>query len=153
MAAPTKHAGLICLILTVVTAAGGVGGWLLALPVVLVVALLPAVVYEVIRTEGRSTRISSVLIGIALLVQVAALLIPIQPDLTSVLGPNAANLGLPASLLSLTGVLAVACVVLAVVLFTNSRGVYTRWMAVVAFLGSAGVLFLLAPGEILALLR
>jgi hypothetical protein len=153
MAKPVKHAGIICLILTIVAAAGAAGAYLLALPVILVATLLPASIYELIRTEGVSTRTSSVLVALALAAQIVVLLAGIRVDVSTLLRSLSLDSALPAALLNLPGILAAAAAILAVVLFANTRGVYTRWLAVVLFLGSVGQLYLLAPAEIAALLR
>ena len=153
MPKPVKHAGLICLALTIVAGAGAAGAYFLALPVILVAALLPASVYELVRTEGATTRAASLLVSLALAAQVVVLLAGIRLDLAPILGSTSISAAVPASLLSLSGVLAVVAAVLAVVLFTRTRGVYTRWLAVVVFVGSLGLLYLLAPAEIAKLLR
>ncbi len=52
MAKPTKHATLICIIMTIVAIIGITLGIILLKPIIVVACLLPAVVYEVYRTEG-----------------------------------------------------------------------------------------------------
>jgi hypothetical protein len=152
MAKPVKHAGLICLILTIVAAAGAAGGYFLALPVILAAALVPASVYELIRTEGASTRVASLLITVALAAEIIVLLAGIRVDLSSLLRSLSLDSALPAALLNLPGILAVVAAILAIVLFTRTRGVYTKWLSVVVFVGSLGQLYLLAPAEVAALL-
>jgi hypothetical protein len=153
MAKPVKHAGLTCLILTIVAAAGAAGGYFLALPVILVAALVPASIYELIRTEGASTRVASLLITVALAAEIIVLLAGIRVDLSSLLRSLSLDSALPAALLNLPGILAVVAAILAVVLFTRTRGVYTKWLSVVVFVGSLVQLYLLAPAEVAALLR
>jgi hypothetical protein len=54
MAKPTKYATLICIIVTVIAFAGIIAGILMSRPLIIVIALIPAAVYEVYRTKGPS---------------------------------------------------------------------------------------------------
>ena len=149
----SKHAGLICLILTLVVVAGAVCGYFLERPVILAFALLPAAFYELYRTEGRSTRICSVLLAVLLIAEIVVVLGSISFDLPAYLRDAGVSTSLPQGLLTLRNALAALAALVCIPLFANSRGVYTRWLAVDGFVGSVALLYLLAPEEIAALLR
>ena len=59
MAKPTKHATLICTIMTIVALIGILLGILFSKPIIIVACLIPTVIYEAYRTEGESTRWAS----------------------------------------------------------------------------------------------
>ena len=59
MAKPTKYATLICAILSVLLLIGILLGIILKIAWILVLFLLPIVIYQVYRTEGKSTKWAS----------------------------------------------------------------------------------------------
>jgi hypothetical protein len=140
MAKPTKHATLICTIVTLVAAVGvGIGIWQHS-PLIAVIGMLPAVGYEVYRTEGPSTRLSSILIAVILIALMVLIVFKVSFDASPLL--NAAGIG--GSLdAKLAGPVLVA--ILSLLLFRRTEGIYTRWLAVVILLSAAGLFYVLDP--------
>jgi len=70
MAKPTRFAPYICTACTVLAILGIVLGFWLSSPLIITVLLLPTVIYEAYRTEGRSTKAASLLLVVVLIVEV-----------------------------------------------------------------------------------
>jgi hypothetical protein len=138
MAKPTKYAALICIILTAIAAAGfGIGIWQRS-PLLAAIGLLPAVGYEAYRTEGRSTKLSSVLIVIVLIALIALIAFKVSFDLSPLLKQIGVGGRWDAKLAG-----PVLLAVLSLLLLRRTEGIYTKWLAVVILLAAAGIFFLL----------
>ena len=74
MAKPTKYAPMICIILSILAVVGIILSLLLTSPLPAVFLLLPTVIYEVYRTEGASTKASSIIILIVLLFELVLII-------------------------------------------------------------------------------
>lgn len=141
MAKSTEHAVIICTICTILALAGIAGGWYFHKPLVAALALLPAVIYEVYRTEGVSTIWASWGM-LAVLIAEAVLIIA---GITVDIGKYAAKFipGLPVIDISLGGPVIMAY--FSYVLIRRTAGIYTKWLAVVIFAGCIGLFFILDP--------
>ena len=99
MAKPTEHAPLICTILSIVALLGIIASLIWKTPLPAIILLLPTVVYEIYRTEGASTKISSVLIGLILILEIVLIVAKIDIDISKILGEDtkyiAGNKGCP----------------------------------------------------------
>lgn len=146
MARSTKYAGLICLGMTVLAAIGIVIGLMTGNALVTMFLLLPAVAYEVYRTEGESTRWASwglLAVFVALLV---FFIFRIEFDLAGFLGESERFVrGYQVPLGDVKVVGSALMVILGVVLFTRTRGIYTRWLAAIIFFTSFAIVYILAP--------
>jgi hypothetical protein len=154
MAKPFKHATPICLGLTVLAAVGVALGVILWNPLPLLVLLLPTVGYEVYRTQGESTRWASWLLLVAVLVEIVLVVANVEFDLGAYLGEEThyvAGYEVPLGDVKVVGPAAIA--VLAIILLIRTRGVYTRWLAVVIFLCSFAVVYALDPSYFGRLLK
>ena len=88
MAKPTKHATLICTIMTAVAIIGIVLGIVFLKPIIIVACLLPAVVYEVYRTEGESTRWASWVLLLVIILEIVLIAFNINFDLGQFFGES-----------------------------------------------------------------
>lgn len=154
MARPTKYATPICIGLTVLAAIGAVIGVLTENSLVAILLLLPAVGYEVYRTEGESTRWASW----AMLATFVALLIfsifDVEYDLAAFFGESEKYVaGRKVPLGDIKVVASALMIVLGIVLFTRTRGVYTRWLAIIILVASFAIVFILSPDTFKDLLR
>lgn len=146
MARPTKHATPICIGLSVLALLGIVIGFVTDESLVPIVLLLPTVGYEAYRTEGRSTRWASWALLVLLIGLLVTHLFDVEFDLRELVGSDVVRAGdreIPLG--DLTVVLPSAMAVLAIVLWTRTRGVYTRWLAAIIFVTSAVVIRIAAP--------
>ena len=141
MAKSTEHAGLICLICTILTLTGIAAGWYWHKPIVIIIALLPAVIYEVYRTEGVSTIWASWGM-IAILIAEAVLITgKINIDLAKYASKYIPNF--PSVDVTLVGPVIMAY--FSYVLFRRTAGIYTKWLAVVILAGCIGLFFVVDP--------
>lgn len=146
MAKPTKYAPHLCTLFMVLAAVGILLGFLFQNPLITIILLLPAAVYEAYRTEGQSTKAASIILVIFLVAELILVLFDININLAHFLGSERQYIGgmwVPLGDLRIVGPSLVA--VLAVILFTRTRGVYTRWLAVVIFVTSFAIVFLIDP--------
>src|SRR5665647_162765 len=88
VAKPTKYATLICAIMTVVAIIGIVLGIVFLKPIIIVACLLPAVVYEVYRTEGESTRWASWVLLLVIILEIVLIAFKVNFDLGQFFGES-----------------------------------------------------------------
>ncbi len=146
MSKPTKNAGLICIILTVVTLAGVLMGFLAKNPFIAVLFLAPTVIYEVYRTEGKSTKLSSWIILIALVLEMIFIITKTSFDLAGFLGKSEeliAGYRVPLGDIKIIGPTIMA--ICSIILFVKTYGIYTKWLAVVIFVSSFAVVYIMDP--------
>ncbi len=136
----TKNAALICIVLTVIAGLGvAIGIWKLS-PLAAIIGMIPAVIYEVYRTEGFTTKLASV----GMLLVLVALVVMIAMNLSFSLAPYLSKFGITRAVdAKLAGPVIIA--VLAVILLRRTAGIYTKWLAVVIFLAAVGLFYVLDP--------
>ena len=106
--------------------------------------LLPTVIYEVYRTEGKSTKVSSALLLLVLIAEIILVIFNVNFNLAEFLGVTEKYVGgyrVPLGDIKMLGPTIMA--VLSVVLFVRTRGVYTKWLAVVIFITSFSIIYAL----------
>jgi len=146
MAKPTKYATPICFGLSVLAGIGILISLMYVSPLIAIIALIPTVIYEIYRTEGKSTKISSIIIGIILLLELALIIFNIDIDLTEFLGQESRTIaGYEVPLGTLTVVGPSVMAILSVILFIRTRGKYTKWLAVIIFVTSFAIIYGLDP--------
>jgi len=154
MAKPTKHATIICVVLSALAIIGaGLSIWQRS-PLILVFFLLPAIAYEVYRTEGKSTKLASWVLLAIFILEIVFIVFKINFDIGAYLGKTetaVAGYNVPLGDIKIVGPIIVA--ILSVILFIRTRGIYTRWLAVVIFLGSFLLIYLLNPSIFQSLLK
>jgi hypothetical protein len=146
MAKPTTNATPICLGLSVLLLIGIIIGLVKQSPLVTIIFLLPTVIYEVYRTEGESTKAASWgLLGVIIL-DMIAIIFKINLDLAGFLGTSGHYIGgyyLPLGDIKL--IFPALMAILALILFTRTNGYYTRWLAVLIFIGALATVYTLDP--------
>jgi hypothetical protein len=141
-----KNAALICIALSILAAIGIAAGVLTKYALVTVVCLLPAVAYEVYRTEGIVTKLASLCILVILIAEVFFVATGRNFDVTKLIGGAAQRLGryaLPLGDIKVVGPIVTA--VLSLILFRRTYGVYTRWLAVVILVTSIAIIYVINP--------
>ncbi len=146
MAKPTKYASLICIILSALAIIGaGLSFWQKN-PLILALFLLPVIIYEVYRTEGKSTKWASWVLLAIFILEIIFIIFKINFDLGAYLGKTdttVAGYNVPLGDIKIVGPIIIA--ILSVILFVKTRGVYTKWLSVIIFLGSFVLIYLLNP--------
>jgi len=154
MARPTKYASPICLGLSVLALIGIIVGLATSTPLVIVFTLVPIVAYEIYRVEGESTTWASWGMGAVLIALIVFIVFEINWNLAEWLGQTETDVGgylVPLGDISTLGAAMLGA--LAVVLFFRTRGVYTRWLAVIIFVCVAALVYGLNPDVFDDLLR
>lgn len=154
MAKPTKHAPLICGIMSLVAVIGIIWGLAAKSSVPILIALAPSVAYEAYRTEGESTRWASwVMVGV-LVLEFILVVFNIGFDVAGFLGQSSeqvAGYTVPLGDIRVVGPALMG--VLALILLVRTRGVYTRWLAVNVLVCVLAIIFVLDPVILNDLLR
>ncbi len=154
MAKPYQYATPICLGLTFLAAVGVLWGLNTLNPLMTMLFLLPTILYEVYRTEGVSTKSASWGLLIVFILEIVFILGNVSFDLASFLGTEQRYIaGHAIPLGDIKVVAPTVMAALSAVLFTRTRGRYTRWLAVIIFASSFAIVYALDPTVFARLLR
>lgn len=146
MAKPTKYATPICVALSLVTVVGVLLGLKFRLPLLIAGLLLPAVLYEIYRTEGESTIWASWLTLFAIIAELAAVWFNLKFDLAAFLGVSSHYVGgYYVPLGDIKVIFPTIMAVLAAILFFRTAGIYTKWLAVLIFIGAFSIIYTVDP--------
>jgi len=154
MAKSYKHASLICSALTGFALIGIIMGIIKSNPLIAIIFLLPTVVYEVYRTEGKSTKWASWALLIVFIAEIILVAFNISFDLAAFLGTtqeSVAGYNIPLGDIKVVGPGIMA--VLALILFIRTRGRYTKWLAIIIFVTALAIVYSLDPSIFSQLLR
>lgn len=146
MAKPTKNAALICAIVSVIALIGIIIGILISKPIIIVILLLPAAVYEAYRTEGPSTKWASLVLVLLLILEIALIAANIDFDLATFFGASETTVvgyNIPLGDIKIVGPVVIG--ILSIILFTRTRGKYTKWLAVTIFITCFAIVYSLNP--------
>jgi hypothetical protein len=151
---PTRQAPLICTLATVSAAIGILLGVVTGGPLWIVVFVLPAVVYEIYRTAGASTKWASwAMLG--LLVATAILIVfDINFDFAEFLGQESTYVGgqyVPLGDIQMLGPILLA--VVSLILLLRTAGKFTKWLAAIIFVSAFALIHVLNPEVFADLLR
>lgn len=154
MAKPTKYAPHICTAVSVLALIGIIWGLLAGSTLVIVILLIPTAIYEVYRTEGKSTKASSIILLILLIAQIFLILFNIDFNLAEFFGTTQQRVGgylVPLGEISVVAPTLMA--VLSVILFVRTRGKYTKWLAVTIFVTCFAIIYSVDPDVFTELFR
>ncbi len=146
MAKPTKHAALICTIISIIALIGIIIGVLMAKPFIVVILLFPAAIYEVYRTEGPSTKWASWFLLLLLILEIVLIVGNISFDLASFFGTSETSMvgyNIPLGDVKIVGPIIMG--ILSMILFTRTRGKYTKWLAAIIFITCFAIAYTLNP--------
>lgn len=137
----------VCLIVTGVAILGVFLGLASKNPLWILFLLLPAVIYEVIRTEpGASTKFSSILLLGIIILEIILIVFNINYDLASFFETEekvVAGYTLPLGDIKVFGPLLTA--ILSTILIFRTYGPYTKWLSVIIAVGSLVAVYLVNP--------
>jgi len=154
MAKAYKHATPICLVMTILAAIGIIIGLLTLKPIVTILFLLPAVIYEVYRTEGKSTKWAAWVLLAVFAIEIILVATNISLNLATFFGESEKYVGgyaVPLGDIKVVGPAVMA--ILSIILFVRTRGRYTRWLAVIIFLTSFAIVYAIDPAIFGKLIR
>ena len=148
-----KPVGL-CLLFTAIALAGIIAGLALKNPLWIMLGLAPTAVYEIIRTAGVSTQLSSILLAVVLGAALILILFHVSFNLAKVLNMTHTAISWYSIVLGDIRVVGAALMsVLSVVLIIRTAGPYTKWLAVNIIVASFAVIYAIAPKDFNELLR
>ncbi len=137
----------LCLLVTIVALIGAVLALVTKEPLWILFFLLPAAIYEAIRTqEGASTKFSAILLLVFLILEIILIIFHITFDLAAFFGVTEKYIygyNLPLGDIKIFGPLLLAT--LSTLLIFRTRGRYTRWLSVIIAVGSLITIFLINP--------
>lgn len=146
MAKPTKYAPHLCTLFMMIAFIGIVLGLIFQQPLITIILLIPTAIYEAYRTEGRSTKMASYVLLVVLVASIVLMVFDIEFNIAEFLGADRQLIGgywVPLGDLRVVGPGIMA--VLSVILYTRTRGVYTRWLAAIIFITSFAIIYLVDP--------
>jgi hypothetical protein len=133
MAKSYEHAWIICLAVSIIAAAGIAAGYFWHRPVIIAIAMLPAVIYEVYRTEGVFTKIAAVGSLVIAAAEIYVIAADVRIDLSQYLTFLKAVKGMNEPIQA--GFIGPVLLVLAsLYLFRRTAGIYTKWLSIVIVL-------------------
>lgn len=146
MAKPYQNATPICIGLTILAVIGVVLGLIYSQPLIPVILLIPTAIYEVYRTEGRTTKAAAWgMLGL-LIAELLFVTFGIDLDLAEFLGRSTTYIrGYRIPLGNLQVISPTLMAVLSIVLMTNTRGRYTRWLAAIIFFTAFAIVYTVDP--------
>lgn len=153
MAKEYEHATLICAIITVIALIGIIVGAYFKLPLMILFLMLPAVVYEIYRTEGVSTKFASLGMLVILIAEAVLIIANININLAHLAGGKAeiTRYRIPLGDVKMLGPVIIA--LLSGILIRRTAGKYTIWLAVVILVSSIALLYALNPDILSQLFR
>jgi hypothetical protein len=123
-------------------------------PYLILIGYFPAVVYEVWRTEGTYTKISSVAILVLTVLEALALAGVINFNLAAFLDQEEAYFkGYWLPLGSIVFVFPLIVIVLSILLFSRTAGRYTKWLSIIILVSSAALLFQVDKGALVEAIK
>jgi hypothetical protein len=154
MAKPTTYATPICILLSLIAAVGIIVAILEKSPLWAIILLVPAVIYEVYRTEGVSTKWASWFLLALLFAELICVIFGLKFDLAAYLNQDYTYVaGTSVPLGDITVVFPMIMAALAVILFIRTAGIYTKWLAVIIFISMISTVYLLSPNGFGDLIR
>jgi hypothetical protein len=154
MAKAYRHATPICILLTIVAGMGILIGIYTWRPLFTMAFLIPAIIYEVYRTEGESTKWASRLLLVVFIAEIILIAANVSFDVGSFLAKSeewVAGYRIPLGDIKVVGPAIMA--VLSIILFLRTRGRYTKWLAIVIFITSFAIVYTLDPSIFNRLVR
>ena len=149
-----KLARTICWILSIFTIATIIIGLFTKNPFTIIIGIVPAAVYEVIRTEGYYTKIASAAIAILVVLEIFALKNVIHYNLATFFSSEQIYFsGYFLPLGDLIFVFPLIAVILSLILAWRTYGKYTKWLAILLLLSSISLLYLVNKESLFDLLR
>ncbi|MBN2040802.1 MAG: hypothetical protein JW864_12235 [Spirochaetes bacterium] len=140
-----KHALLISTVLTIVAGIGVFTGVYFKWALIIAIAMIPAVVYEIYRTEGFFSKIVSFLCLFIILAEIFAIITHSMVDLSRITGNHFQSVSFLHEKTQAAFIGTVLLIILCLLLFKRTRGFYTQWLSVLILLSSIGLFFASNP--------
>lgn len=144
-----------CLIITFIAIFGAIVSGVTRNPVWILIFLLPGAVYEAVRTKpGATTKVSSIILLVVIVLEIAMILLNINFNLANFFGESekyVAGYLLPLGDIKIFGPILIT--VLSLILLIRTYGPYTRWLSVVLALGGLVAVYIINPAFFQVILK
>ena len=145
---------IICAILTLVTLVTILLGFYYKNPFIIIVGIFPAAIYEAIRTEGYYTKAGSIIILLAVILEILALKGIIKFNLANFFNQETLYFsGYFIRLGEITVIFPVLAAIISLVLFFRTYGIYTKWLSILLLASSVCLIYLINKEGLFDLLR
>ena len=146
MAKPTRHATTTCIALSVLLVIGILLGFWQKNIFYILGFLLPAVIYQVYRTEGKSTKWASWVMLTVIILEFILVIFKINFNLAEFLETEGEYIaGYYVAFGDLKTIFPAIIAILSIILFVRTRGKYTRWLAIIIFIGALSITYKVNP--------
>ncbi len=154
MAKSYEHAPKICIGLSILALLGIIIGLATTNTIPTIIFLLPTVIYEVYRTEGKNTKKSSWLMLILLISELLLVIFNIELNLAEFLDLDSASIhGYEIPFGDIKVISPSIIAILSIVLITQTRGRFTKWLAAIIFITSFVIIHIIDPTLFTTLLK
>ena len=144
----------ICLVLTVFTLTTIILGFYLKNPLIIIIGIFPAAIYEAIRTEGYYTKAGSIAVMVLVILEILAIKGIIKLNLANLLGQGEVYfIGYFLPLGELTFIFPIVAAIISWILIRRTYGIYTKWLSVLLLSSSLCLLYLVNKESLFELLR
>jgi len=145
---------LVCTIFSIWMIIGVILGFAIKSPLVIAAFLLPVVAYEIYRTRGHYTTMSSWFLAIVLILEIIFIVFGISWNLGKYLNLEYSYIG--GQYVPLGDIKILAPMLLAIfstILFIRTYGPYTKWLSVIIFVSAFIIIYVMSPEMSRELLR
>ncbi|MFA6255985.1 MAG: hypothetical protein WC606_02265 [Candidatus Absconditabacterales bacterium] len=146
MAKPTKNATLICVLLSILAIVGILLGRKVDSILITMFLLLPTVIYEIYRTEGKSTKYASWGLLVVFVAEIILIVCKVQYNLVQFFQADTKYIQgyeIPLGDIKIAGPILMA--ILSLLLIGKTRGKYTIWLSIIIIITSLFVIYILNP--------
>lgn len=144
----------ICSIITVIAIICIVTGFILKNPLIMILGVLPAALYEAIRTWGITTKAASIILLLCLICQVILILFNINYDVSKIIGISKKYVsGYMLPLMDLKTIIAIIIIFLSIILLLRTIGFYTKWLSIILIIGCLCFIYILYPTQFYNLIK
>jgi hypothetical protein len=145
---------LICTLLTILAIIGLIWGYSTKSPLIIAIFLLPVVAYEIYRTKGESTTLSSWILLAILAAEIILILFKVNYNIGQWLDQDYIYIGGQAITLGDVKTIGPALLaIFSVILFVRTAGPYTKWLSVIIFVSAFVMIYVISPESFKDLLR
>lgn len=145
---------LVCTLMTLFMIVAIIIGFITKSAVLVLVCLLPIVIYEIYRTKGEFTTLSSWLMLVVLIGEIIFIAFGINYNLAEYFGSDSAYIaGQNVQLGDIKILGPTLMAIFSLVLLVRTYGPYTKWLSVIIFASSFAVIYILNPNAFQDLLK
>ncbi len=145
---------IICAILTLVTLITILLGFYFKNPYYIILGIFPAAIYEAVRTEGYYTKAGSIIILLAVILEILAIKGLIKFNLADFLNQETIYFsGYFITLGEISIIFPALAAIISLVLFFRTYGIYTKWLSILLLASSMCLLYLVNKESLIDLIR